>query len=161
MLNSVPFPEDRRHIVRLCAALCSRETILYAAARGTHCPSWKMLEAGELLSHKGGTARNFKLAHEHGVTIGDLATAPKMQKFHSPEEFAELFSEFFSIVQIGKKATSVTAICKGPLPVRPADIAESIRFEFDLPYPGGKRLGLTNQAIAAFSHRLGMDLGAA
>lgn len=158
VLNSVPFPEDRRHVVRLCAALCSRETTLYAAARGTHCPNWKMQSNGEILSFKGGTARNFKLAHEDGVTIGDLSTLPKMQKFHSPQEFRVLFNEFFSIVKIGKKATSVTAICKGPLPIRPAKLAESIRFEFNLPYPDGQRLGLVRQAMESFSHRLGMDL---
>lgn len=160
VLNSVPFPEDRRHVLRLCAALCSRETVLYAAARGTHCPNWKMQERGELLSSKGGTARNFKLAHEYGVTIGDLGTVPKLQKFYSREEFARIFEEFFSVVQIGKKSTSVTAICKNPLPIRPADIAASIRFEFNLPYPDGKRMGLTRQALQAFSLRLGMNLEA-
>lgn len=160
VLNSVPFPEDRRHVVRLCAALCSRHTVLYAAARGTHCPNWKMHESGELLSSKGGTARNFKVAHEQGVTIGDLGTVPKLQKFYSREEFTNMFDEFFSTVQVGKKGTSVTAICKNTLPIRPSDLAASIRFEFNLPYPCGKRLGLTRQALQAFSHRLGMNLEA-
>lgn len=161
VLNSVPFPADRRHVVRLCAALCSRDTTLYAAARGTHCPNWRMQESGELLSAKGGTARVFKLAHEQGVTIGDLGTSPKLQKHYTVEEFQNLFSEFFSLVQTGRKATSVTAICKGPLPFRPSDLAESIRFEFNLPYPDGQRLGLAQQALRAFGHRLGMDLESA
>jgi hypothetical protein len=61
---------------------------------------------------------------------------------------------------VGKKETSVTAVCRGPLPIRPADLAESIRFEFNLPYPGGRRLGLVRQALQAFSLRLGVDLEA-
>lgn len=159
VLNSVPFHDDRRHIVRLCSALCSRETVLYAAARGTHCPHWKMQERGELLSSTG-VARTFKLPHEQGVTIGDLNSSPKLQKYYTVDEFHGLFSEVFSTVQVGKKSTSVTAICKDPLPIRPADIAASIRFEFNLPYPDGKRMGLTRQALQAFSLRLGMNLEA-
>lgn len=161
VLNSVPFPEDRQHVVRICAALCGPDTRLFAAARGTHCPNWRSLENGEILSRKGGEIRQFKLAQEPGIAIGDLSTVPKVQKFHSPQEFKALFARFFAVVDVGRKATSVTAACRGPLPIRPSELAASLRFEFNLPYPDGSRMALTRQALEAFSLRLGVDLEAA
>ncbi|WP_206215324.1 methyltransferase domain-containing protein [Desulfovibrio sp. ZJ200] len=38
VLNSVPFPEDREHILRLVAALCGPETAMFLAARSTLQP---------------------------------------------------------------------------------------------------------------------------
>lgn len=40
VLNSVPFPEDREHILRIVAALCGPETLVCAAARGTKSSAW-------------------------------------------------------------------------------------------------------------------------
>ena len=37
-------------------------------------------------------------------------------------------------------------------------LAAALRFEFDLPYPGGRRLGMAEEALAAFSTRLGVSL---
>lgn len=42
--------------------------------------------------------------------------------------------------------------------LHPRDLAESLRFEFNLPYPDGKRMGLVRLALDAFSKRLGLSL---
>lgn len=160
VLNSVPFPEDREHVVRICAALCGPQTVLIAAARSKYGSNWKNLTTGTALSHRGGRDCTFKLASEDGAVIGDISNSPKIQKFFSCEEFNALFSRYFSVVTIGKKSSGVTAMCKGTRPVSPQKLAASLRFEFNLPYPCGKRMGLVKQALEAFSARLGFDLGA-
>ena len=160
VLNSVPFPADREHVIRICAALCGADTRLFAAARGTHCPNWRSLSSAEILSAKGGHCRQFRLSQETGTAIGELSTTPKIQKFYSPQEFEALFSQFFAVVDVGSKASSVTAACRGPLPIRPRELVASLRFEFNLPYPDGTRMELAQLALRTFSKRLGIDLEA-
>lgn len=95
---------------------------------------------------------------EPGVQIGDIANAPKVQKFYAPEEWRALMDRFFGQVKSGHSDGMMTAIYRKALHVRPQDLAVSLRFEFNLPYPDGKRLGLARQALAAFSRRLGIAL---
>lgn len=159
VLNSVPFPEDREHVVRICAALCTPQTVLFAAARGKYGSNWQTLTTGSALSHRGARECTFKLASEDGAVIGDISNSPKIQKFFSIEEFNALFSRYFSIVEMGHKSSGVTATCKAVRPVSPQELRESLLFEFNLPYPCGKRMGLVQQALEAFSMRLGFDLG--
>ena len=52
----------------------------------------------------------------------------------------------------------VTVLCRKPLTWHPRELAESLRFEFDLPYPDGRRMGLVSLALKSFSQRLGLDL---
>ena len=61
-------------------------------------------------------------------------------------------------MEICPKSTSIAAICRKPRPVNPERLAAALRFEFDLPYPGGRRLGMAEEALAAFSTRLGVSL---
>ena len=53
----------------------------------------------------------------------------------------------------------VTARCRKPLFLHPRELADSLRFEFNLPYPDGQRMGLVRQALVAFSVRLRLPLG--
>ena len=100
----------------------------------------------------------FRVAWERGVTIGDLGVAPKVQKYYDRPEFREHFLQFFDEVEICPKSTSIAAICRKPRPVNPERLAAALRFEFDLPYPGGRRLGMAEEALAAFGTRLGVSL---
>lgn len=158
VLNSVPFPEDREHILRIVAALCGPETVVCLAARSTKGSAWGWHVNGESMSNRASRGCQFKLAMEPGVQIGDIANAPKVQKFYAPEEWRALMDRFFGQVKSGHSDGMMTAICRKALHVRPQDLAESLRFEFNLPYPDGKRLGLARQALAAFSRRLGIAL---
>lgn len=158
VLNSIPFPADREHVVRICASLCGAEGVLYAAARSAEGLSWKSQEQGIILSEVGTRINAFRVAWERGVTIGDLGVAPKVQKYYERAEFRDLFLSFFREVEIGTKSSSVTAICRQPRPVDPQRLADALRFEFDLPYPGGRRLGMVEEALAAFGARLGVSL---
>lgn len=40
----------------------------------------------------------------------------------------------------------------------PAALAAALDFEFELPYPDGSRMGLSQRAREAFEHRLGIRL---
>lgn len=42
--------------------------------------------------------------------------------------------------------------------IDPAALAAALDFEFELPYPDGSRLGLSDRARKAFEHRLGITL---
>ncbi len=158
VLNSVPFPEDREHILRLVAALCGPETVVFLAARSTKGSAWCWHVKGEAMSNRASRACQFKLAMEPGVHIGDIANAPKIQKFYEPEEWRALLGRFFGQVQSGHADGMMTSICRKPLAWHPRELAASLRFEFNLPYPDGKRMELASHALAAFSHRLGFPL---
>lgn len=158
VLNSVPFPEDREHILRIVAALCGPETLVCATARGTKSSAWDWFTAGEALSERASRGCNFPLGMEKGVVLGDLAASPKVQKFYEEGEFRDLFARHFGTVETGLTDGMVTARCRNPLLFQPRDLAASLRFEFNLPYPDGKRMELVRQALDAFSVRLGLSL---
>lgn len=158
VLNSVPFPEDRELILRIVAALCGPETLICAAARGTKSSSWGGITDGEAMSQRASTVCYFPLGMEKGVVLGDLALAPKAQKFFEETEWRELWSRYFGFVETGLSDGMVTVLCRKPLTWHPRELAESLRFEFDLPYPDGRRMGLVSLALKSFSQRLGLDL---
>lgn len=158
VLNSVPFPEDREHILRIVAALCGPKTLVYAAARGTKSSSWSWVTDGEAPSYRASRACIFPLDMEKGVILGDIATAPKAQKFFEEAEWLELWRRYFGNVETGLYDGMVTVRCHKPLAWHPRELAESLRFEFDLPYPDGQRMGLVPLALKSFSQRLGLSL---
>ena len=157
VLNSVPFPEDRNHILRIVAALCGPDTLVSAAARGIKSSAWAGIQS-EAASYRGSRACYFPMKMEQGTTLGDLAVSPKLQKFFEEDEWKALWERHFGMVQTGLVGGMVTARCRKPLFLHPRDLAESLRFEFNLPYPDGKRMGLVRLALDAFSKRLGLSL---
>ena len=129
------FPEDREHVLRIVAALCGPETLVCAAARGTKSSAWGWFAGGEAMSERASRACNFPLGMEPGVVLGDLAVSPKVQKFFETEEWRALWSRHFGTVDVGNSDGMVTARCRKPLFLHPRELADSLRFEFNLPYP--------------------------
>lgn len=158
VLNSVPFKEDRQHIVCICAALADDSTRLYAVASASNHINIKQLNGYHSLNERQSSGVLFQLDYEDGITLGDIATSPKVQKYHSQREFYDLFKEFFDIVKVDECNQNVQAICAKPKKVNAKRLKEALEFEFDLPYPDGTRMGLVNQAKQAFSSRLGIKL---
>ncbi|WP_394239895.1 ParB N-terminal domain-containing protein [Vibrio astriarenae] len=160
VLNSVPFEEDRKKIVCLCAALCDEKTHLYAAASSvTGSTSLRMVQGVGGLAERQTTYATFALDYEEGITIGDFQEKPKVQKYHTPSEFYDLFKHYFKTVNVQDRNNNVRAVCKtlnrGAIM---RDLRKAIEFEFDLPYPDGSRMGLVDEALRAYSKRLGVDL---
>jgi len=152
VLNSVPFMADRKCIAKICSALCGPRTTLYAwATANNHANILGHMQAKEL-SNRAIKANCFSLNYEPNIVLGDFQAAPKVQKYHSPEEFYDVFSGSFERVEVKAYDRSVGAICQG---TRGTDgLRDALAFEFDLPYPDGTRMGLADVAIAAFSKRL-------
>ena len=158
VLNSVPFRADREHIVCICAALAHPTTRIYAVASASNHINIKQLNGYHSLNERQASGVLFQLDYEEGITLGDIATSPKVQKYHSQREFYDLFKLFFEKVSVDECNQNVQAICANPLEINIKRLKAAIEFEFDLPYPDGSRMGLVDEAKRAFSERLGVKL---
>jgi len=160
VLNSVPFFEDRQKIACICAALCGIDTRLYAcASSATESTSLKVVHGAKGLAERQSTYATFGLDYEAGITIGDFQDKPKVQKYHTPSEFYTLFKKYFETVNVSDNLNNVRATCARPNTAAIiGDLREAIEFEFNLPYPDGTKMGLVDQALEAFSKRLGVRL---
>ncbi|WP_341509439.1 ParB N-terminal domain-containing protein [Photobacterium damselae subsp. damselae] len=160
VLNSVPFEKDRQKIACLCAALCDDKTHLYACASSTiDSVSYASTLGIDALAKRQSTYATFALDYESGITIGDFKEHPKVQKYHSPDEFYDLFKRYFEVVNVNAKYSNVQATCHTPRRKQIfEDLRKAIEFEFDLPYPDGSTMGLVDYALKAYSKRLGVEL---
>lgn len=161
ILNSVPFYEDRTHIICLLAALAG-DGLVCASANSIHSPNWTNATApatAHMLSKGYDRDIRFVADYEPGVTISGDSRYPKAQKFHTKREFWDLFTAAFEQVRVGLYQRNVVwAVARNPRPLDPVRLRAAIAFEFDLPYPDGSRMGLVDEALAAFSQRLGLSL---
>jgi hypothetical protein len=156
VLNSVPFEQDRRHIVKICSALCGPKTRCYAVASSDQQTGFKNITSKFLNDSESGHIR-VPLQYEPGIVMGDIAEMPKVQRYHTPEQFYQLFKSAFAQVKTGyDTGTNVFAVAKGFLGVE--GLRQALEFEFDLPYPDGTTMGLATEAIDAFSARLGVPI---
>jgi len=158
VLNSIPFASDRRAVVCLCHALCSEKTRVYAVASSKKQADWRSVTGASYINGSDGRSIGFKLEYEDGVRLGEISSRPKMQKYHTPKEFYELFHEFFEQVKVTEACNNVQATAAIPRPLDTLKLKEAIEFEFDLPYPGGTTMNMVKEAKTAFSQRLGIAL---
>ncbi|MCG3207297.1 MAG: hypothetical protein FOGNACKC_00897 [Anaerolineae bacterium] len=157
VMNSVPFFEDRVHIVRILAGLAQNATV-YSSAVSNRSGAWKNYMGRKGLDKTSQSDHGFILDYEPNMKLGDLLAAPKAQKYHSMEEWEALWNLFFEEVKTGYYMSQVvTVICRKPKPIDRCELAKSLDFEFDLPYPGDLRMGLAKKARWAFGQRLGID----
>lgn len=161
VLNSVPFATDRDHIVNVVSALCDKNTVVYAGAISKTSDRYLAAtgQKDNISNHEVQFDSSFSAGYEDGVLVSDLMKRPKAQKYHSPDEWKEVWSKCFSDVHvyIYHPNDLVQAICQKALPVDPEKLSESIKFEFDLPFPD-ETLGRAEKALEAFSKRLGVRL---
>jgi len=153
IMNSVPFYEDRRHILRIIAALCGPRTRVYAVSASTDQTGYE-LTTGKQYLNKGDASRlQFRLDYEPRVTIADFSETPKVQKYHTPGEWYALWKNQFEKVKVTESANNVECQCVRPIKPTRSEIEAAIRFEFELPYPDGSKMGLSNEALDAFLTR--------
>lgn len=153
VLNSVPFLEDRKHIVTLLAELCWPDATLYAVSASTTQAGYKLVSGKAFANQNDGQRLQFALNYEPRITLADFGATPKVQKYHTREEFGELFAGRFGSVATSESSNNVEAVCSRPRRPDWGDLAAAAAFEFDLPYPDGSRLGLADAAISAFQSR--------
>lgn len=158
ILNSVPFQQDREHVVQVLAACCGKLTTMYGyswhAAKGSN----RDIRGGGGLAKTAATNIQFVLDYEPNTLLGDFSSRPKVQKYFTLEEWTALFKPHFESVQVELGDSSrLLVTCRRPRPADPARLRAALEFEFDLPYPDG-RMGMVDEALQAFSARLGVNL---
>jgi len=162
IFNSVPFRQDRRHILTILAAIAGAHEPplpVYATASSTKQAGWRASTGSDFYNQRDRSRIGFKLDYEPGILVGDIGAAPKVQKYHTGPEWRALWGEFFHDVTVWLALNNVESIARNPRQVDDGCLLKALRFEFDLPYPDGTRMGLADQAIAAFEARLGRKLG--
>lgn len=146
VLNSIPFDSDRRKVLAIVHALCSRTTVVYGTCRDISDHEYQYSGMRN--------AAVFTFDSEPGVRLGDLNHRPKAQKFHTHEEAHALLSLFWKSVEL-YPANNVFHWCaSAPIGLNPGVLAKSLEFEFDLPFRCGSNLNLVREAKKSFSSRL-------
>lgn len=153
IFNSVPFLRDRQMIVRILAELAQPAGTVHACSAGVNQSGAKIIAGGEFTNKTDQVRLNFALGYEPRIGMGNFNEKPKVQKYHTPAEFQQLLREGFEIVKVSENSNNVNAACCKPKAIAWPDLEEAIRFEFDLPHPNSERLGLADEAIAAFRSR--------
>lgn len=158
VMNSVPFAQDRAHIMTILSALCTPTTNLYSYASGVGSSNIANVRGAERLHKQAMTSIQFALDYEPNVLLGEFQRLPKMQKYFDEQEYADLHTTRFYGVKVHSDGTLVYAHCTQPKPISRKALRLALEFEFDLPYPDGTRMGLVKEALSAFGARLGMLL---
>lgn len=160
VFNSIPFLQDRKHVMCIVAALSSPHTKLYTSAICTESDRWFNHTRGDLKKGHDTSSNGFALDYEPRIIISDIALKPKVQKYHTQIEFEELVRHGYEHVEtfLTAKNGLVQAVGSKPKRFSPEEIRAAIEFEFDVPHPDGKRLGMVQEAKQAFSRKLGIQI---
>lgn len=160
VLNSVPFEQDRRYVLAIIAALCSPVTHVYALTQYAQSDSFKSVSGQSKDLYKAAQSSiRFLLDYEKNVTLGEFGGKPKMQKYFERDEFISYFTPHWQNVRVSTTfVASIAAECWAVKPQALGLLRAALQHEFNLPYPDGRRMGLADEAVAAFSKRLGVNL---
>ena len=160
VFNSIPFFQDRLHVINIVASLCSEHTKLHTAAICTESDRWHNHANGDVKKGHDTSSGGFPLDYEPRIIVADIAQKPKVQKYHTQTEFKELILHGFKTVDtfLTAKNGLVQAVGSNARTVSTQDLRAALEFEFNLPHPQGRRLGMAERAIEAFSTRLGVKL---
>jgi len=144
--NSIPFPEDRLKVLAIVHALCTRSTAVYGTCRDISDHNYEY----------GGVRRGvyFNLDTEPGLRLGDITSRPKIQKFHSQEEAANMFGRFWKTAEFWPGGNVFFFKLTNPMMVNRKALGVSLDFEFELPFLDKSTLDLSEYARAAFAKRL-------
>lgn len=160
VFNSVPFLQDRLHIITIIAALCSPHTKCHSVAVSSESDRWFNHTRGDLKKSHDTSSRGFALDYEPRVVLSDIALKPKIQKYHTQTEFGELMQHGFKNVDtfLTAKSGCVQAVADNAKQINVVALRAALEFEFNVPHPEGRRLDMAEQAKDAFSKRLGIKL---
>jgi len=160
VFNSIPFYEDRIHVVTIVSALSNERTKLHTCAICTESDRWYNHTRGDLRKSHDTSSGGFSLDYEPRIIVSDIALKPKVQKYHTEIEFRVLLENGFKHVDtfLTTKSGLVQAVAKTPKPLNIDALRAAIEFEFNVPHPGNIRLDMVEPAKRAFSERLKVKL---
>lgn len=150
VLNSIPFPRDRMCVLAIVHALSNFDTTIYGTCRDVSDFHYEYQGIRQ--------ASYFVFDSEPQVRLGDSLSNPKLQKFYSEEETAELVGQLWTKVDTWPGGNVHYWRAKNPKRISRTVLRAALEFEFDLPYADGTTMGLVDEALEAFSCRLGVKL---
>lgn len=151
VLNSIPFPRDRMAALAIVHALCGFGTTVYGTCRDISDFTYEYSGIRQ--------ANYFAFDSEPGVRLGDTMYSPKIQKFHTKNEADKMLHYFWKDRSFWNGGNIFYWRAQAPKRVNPGTLAAALDFEFNLPYSGGRTMGLADKAKSAFSERLGKRIG--
>lgn len=155
VFNSVPFMADRIMIARIAAALCAPKGKVVCWCQSNQSQQFVLTKKHSVTNN---SRLTFDLDYEPNTILGDISKHPKVQKGHTQDELRDIFSRSF------KSIDRVDMICRfwyleASRPVVDLEkLGEALDFEFELPYPDGTTMGLSQRAREAFEKRLGAEI---
>lgn len=155
VFNSVPFMSDRKQIAVIAAALCSPLGKTICWCQSNKSPQFLNTKKKYLDSER---TLTFDLDYEPNTILGDIGKNPKVQKGHTEKEMREIFAPCFRKVNRLEMIQKFWYMEVSEPVVDPEALGKAIDFEFELPYPDGTRMGLSERARQAFEHRLGIKI---
>lgn len=158
VLNSIPFEEDRDHVMTLCAALMGPASRLFCNPLSVRDSCWTAVMGEKKMNFRRQKTASFRLDYEPGVLLGDFMDKPKVQKYYTGEEAYRMLKRAFARASVKPDGHFFACVASDPLPIDAGKLRRAIEFEFDLPYPDGSRMGLVREALEAFGTRIGKGL---
>lgn len=157
VFNSVPFAEDREHLMAIFQAMCAKGARLYLHTLSDSNLASRVFNNGLNASSRSDGA--ILLDTEPGLYINEILKVPKVQKFHSKEELLAQGKRYFYSVHYSPANSASHGIkCEGPKEIDYPRLIRALEFEFNLPYPDGQRMDLIKEALDAFSKFLDINL---
>ncbi len=155
VFNSVPFMADRIKIAYIVAALCS--------PRGRVVCWCQSNEAQQFIRTKKHSVTNnasltFDLNYEPNTILGDISKHPKVQKGHTLEEMQYIFQRSFKSIERLEMIGRFWYLEATKPQIDLERLGEALDFEFNLPYPDGTTMGLSERAREVFEKRLGVEI---
>ena len=153
VFNSVPFMEDRIKIAMIAAALCMHDGRVVCWCQSNESQQFVMTKKHSVTNN---SSLTFDLDYEPNTILGDISKHPKVQKGHTAQEIKDIFQRSFKSIErldmIGK-FWYLEAI-KPKLDLE--KLGDALDFEFNLPYPDGTTMELSERARKVFEKRLGV-----
>ncbi|MBD5504607.1 MAG: ParB N-terminal domain-containing protein [Lachnospiraceae bacterium] len=155
VFNSVPFMADRIMIARIAAALCAPSGRVVCWCQSNQSQQFIITKKHNITNN---SRLTFDLDYEPNTVLGDISKHPKVQKGHTKEELTDIFERSFrSIDRI--EMIHLFWYLEASRPVIDLQkLGEALDFEFELPYPDGTTMGLSQRAREAFEKRLGAEI---
>ena len=152
VIQAIPFDEDRRHVAQILAALVVGGGTVYTYTRNARTVRRALVLKDE--------ARSVIMTplEEDAPPVTLSTYSLKTQAALEARDITRLFEPIFEDVKVKDAHSFVGLIARDPKLTDKNALRAALEFEFDLPYPDGKRMGLADLAIEVFSERLGVKL---
>lgn len=155
VFNSVPFMADRIMIARIAAALCAPSGRVVCWCQSNQAQQFIITKKHNITNN---SRLTFDLDYEPNTVLGDISKHPKVQKGHTKEELTDIFGRSFRNIDRIEMIQRFWYLEASRPVVDLEKLGEALDFEFELPYPDGTTMGLSQRAREAFEKRLGAEI---